>query len=246
MENTANVNVMFPMFTASIEARQIDTMALRFIKSAIASKNAYQAVNGDSENETTLREMYASSCIMLMAAALEAFINEIYLERAGDVWNELSKNSTKSPDDQFYKSCDHPKFTSYKGGKKGTQGIDQLSTANKYRFCAELLNVQESIDQENIADLELIFDIRNALMHFSPSYGEHRMARRNQHKLVDLIGDRFIVGGGDPLTRGCLQLPCINWTSVTTVKLINHFCSCFRLSQVKSRLFSVLDCNHMK
>ncbi|MCH8538635.1 MAG: hypothetical protein LAT66_12805 [Alkalimonas sp.] len=240
MENTANINVTMPMFSVSVKASQIDTMALRFMKSAIASKKAYQAVNGNSENEKILREMYASSCLMHLAAALEAFINEIYLDRAGNVWNELSNNSTKSPDHQFYQSCVHPKLRSYQHGKKGSQGIDQLSPVNKYKFCAEILNVQDSIGAENFADLELIFDIRNALMHFSPSYGEHRMARRNKYKLIELIGERFNVGEGDPLTRGCMQLPCINWSSSTTVKLINHFCSCFRLSKVKSGLFSAL------
>ncbi|WP_214000606.1 hypothetical protein [Arsukibacterium sp.] len=245
MENAANINVTMPMFSVSIEARQIDTMALRFMKSAIASKKAYQTINGNSENENILREMYASSCLMLLAAALEAFINEIYLDRAGNVWNELSNNSSKPPDHQFYRGCAHPKFRSYQHGKKGSQGIDQLSPVNKYKFCAEILNVQDSIDTENFADLELIFDIRNALMHFSPSYGEHRMARRNKYKLIELIGERFNVGGGDPLTRGCLQLPCLNWTSATTVKLINNFCSYFRVSQLKSGLFSKLGSDHV-
>lgn len=194
--------------------------AAYFTRSAKAIEEERSQLPGDERMKgSNEHRAYVSSAILLAVAFLEANINELFSDCADNVKETL---------DQF--PAGHDMGLLWRNGVPRTAKYRLLEKYNK----ALELNGKQLLDTKNpvIKDIELLTQLRNALMHYEPetviTYSSNGLGGTEQHKFEQKFKGKFML---NPLTgegnafypEKLLGCGCATWAIKTALAFTDVF-----------------------
>ena len=158
---------------------------------------------------------YASACILSSAASLEALINELFIAH-----NTALRQLLTDFDTQFWDK----------------RGIEGKSILDKYQLALRMMGKPEFIkDASPYRDVWAIIELRNALVHYKPTWDE---VRQRQIDLNEVLAGKFQLSpfpdvGADFVSMKCMSEGCASWVIATCLGFIAEFDSRTRLDDSK-------------
>jgi len=162
---------------------------------------------------------YGSACIMSAAAALEALINEFFITPEGPLRAQFGNFET-----EFW----------------GDRGIERKAPLRKYQNALEMLGIPKF--NEHIGpyrDAWALFELRNALVHFKPTWDPDR---RRRVELVDILRNQYELSpfpdsGADFVTMRSMSSSCMHWVVTTAITFMREFHARAQLDELKMSAF---------
>lgn len=182
----------------------------------VESQNAGQSFGAFFEDI----QSYGSACIMSSAAALEAFINELFIAPSGKLRSLIAD---------------------FEADFWGRGGIERKSILDKYQQALAMLNMPElDEDMSPYRDAWGLIELRNALVHFKPTWDP---VRRRQIELEEALAGQFALSpfpgaGADFVTMKCMSAGCASWAVATVVGFVREFDSRAQLDAKKIGAFT--------
>jgi len=148
---------------------------------------------------------YTSACILSAAAALEAFINELFMTPEGQL---------------------RPMLKNFETDFWGLKGIERKQPLAKYQLALTMLSKAKLDSQNNCyRDTWALFEMRNSLIHFKPSWDPDR------HRTIDLVDaltgkyelSPFVDAGANFITMRSMSAGCTTWVIRTVLEFLHEF-----------------------
>lgn len=162
---------------------------------------------------------YGSAGIMSAAAALEALINEVFID----------------PHEKL-----RPLFADFEAEfwKKG--GVERKPILEKYNVALSMLGLQNiDTNDSRYGNAETLIELRNALVHFKPIWDSKR---KRQIGLETMLAGKFQTSpfpdsGADFVTMKAMSSGCLRWSILTIGQFIEEFQTRAKLNQKKMSRF---------
>lgn len=198
------------MITGSATGRVIANFALLHLKAAIKFRDSVIAIESEHGQEPLgafFEDIcsFGSACIMSSAAALEALINELYVNPAGML---------------------RPLLSDFDSNFWGKGGLERKGILLKYQRALDLLGIPRMDEKAPIfRDAWALIELRNALVHFKPTWDPDR---KMEVELKTLLGGQFSTSpfvdtGADFVAVQCMSSGCAKWVLTTTFALLHEF-----------------------
>jgi hypothetical protein len=184
-------------------------------------------------------QCYCSACIFSSAAALEALINELFIEHGSPLRSSLRDFETDFWGTRSAAKCAALRY--FRFLCRSSRGIEQKPVLEKYQIALKLLNLarfnKSALAYENSG---VLIDLRNTLTHFKPTWDSPRK------RLVDLEDDLrgkfamspFFGSNNDVVTMQCMSAGCATWAVETARAFIAEFGARSKLNPSKLKAFS--------
>jgi hypothetical protein len=211
--------------TMQATGRVIATFAFQHLTAAalfrdhvarIESQNADQGFGAFFEHIRS----YGSACIMSSAAALEAFINELFIAHNGKLRALITDFET-----EFW----------------GRGGFERKPILDKYQQALSMLNMP-ALDEHASPYREAwgLIELRNGLVHYKPTWDPDR---QRQIELEEALAGQFALSpfpdtGADFVTMKCMSAGCARWAVGTVVAFVREFDSRAQLDAKKIGAFT--------
>lgn len=162
---------------------------------------------------------YASASIMASAAALEALINELFIDHEG----KLRKS-----------------FQDFEAEFWGAGGVERLSILRKFQTALLRLN-EPALDPNDpiFLNADAAIQLRNMLVHYKPTWDPDRKAKAD---LVSYLDGRFALSpfpdlGADFISKRCMSSGCTAWVIESVVAFVTEFNQRAKLCEKKINAF---------
>lgn len=182
---------------------------------------ALESTAGNTPSSQTVDEVrsYVSGCVMSAAAGMEALINEVFLEPSSGLRSRI-------PD--------------FEARFWGEGGIETQPILKKYQVALKSLGAAQ-LDPSTLeySDARALIALRNALVHFKPSWDANPVPRRD---LPQELAGRFTLSpwygpNDDFVAKRSMSSGCASWAVASAVRLIGAFCSRSNVLQDKLLAF---------
>lgn len=167
---------------------------------------------------------YGSACILSASASVEALINELFIDP-----NKPLRQGMPNFESEFWDS---------------KKAIERRPILQKYQIALKMLN-QNIFDQQKspYQDMWALLELRNALVHFKPSWDPDRQLKID---LSELLEGKFELSpfpdvGSDFVTMKCMSAGCMRWVIDTSLAFISDFDNRTSLDPTKMSLFLKLN-----
>ena len=162
---------------------------------------------------------YASASIMAAAAALEALINEFFIDHEGKL-----RKSFQDFEVEFW----------------GASGVERQSILRKFQTALLRLN-EPALDPNDpiFLDADAAIQLRNMLVHYKSTWDPDRKAKAD---LVNYLDGRFALSpfpdqGADFISMKCMSSGCTAWAIESVVAFVTKFNQRAKLDEKKINAF---------
>ncbi len=205
-----NINSVRPMLKVEAHGRSISSFILQHLISAVLFARRVGVIEHENLGQpfgeffTEIRS-YASASIMASTAALEANINELFIDHGG-----LLRGKTENYDKKFW----------------GRNGIEAMPLLKKYLKALNIMNINNDFEKEQVyKDANCLIIIRNELTHFKPNWDFEPEDKRIE--LKDILSrfkcSPFADEGAHLISMKCMSYSCAKWGVETAIQFIDTF-----------------------
>lgn len=198
--------------TSTAEAKVIANFAWQHMKAATLFRDQVvhlEAANRDQPFGMFFEEIrsYCSACLMSATAALEALINEIFIDP-----HRPLRRLFRDFENEFW----------------GRRGIEQLPILKKYNKALTMMNCSLlDTGSPSYQDVKALIEFRDMLVHYKPTWDEPRPSSAELERILKnrIAVSPFPDGTADFFAVGGMSASCASWAVSSAFRFIDAFAS---------------------
>jgi hypothetical protein len=210
MSTQINISMTEQAEAVRAEARIIANFAWQHMRASATFRNQVRLLEAAHANAPMgdffldIRT-YASACIASAASAMEALINELFINP-----NDPLRQGMPDFEEAFW----------------GQGGVERKPILEKYQLALGMLG-RPKIDKNSVIyrDAWALIELRNSLIHYKPTWDPDRQKKIN---LIEFLQGKFelspfVQSENDFVSERCMSAGCAGWVVSTVAAFIGEF-----------------------